>query len=411
MSNKTKTGSGLQGITRLITDATIGITDLVETMHKRIIHPPFLPSTPIQHLLTDINEITCKNIKRGTRFIGGGLDRLLGQLAPVIGEIKTTDEREAIRSVLNGVVGDYLEEKENPLEITMQFRHHGKSVSLDKKSLNETYPTINGKILLMVHGSSMNDIQWTRKEHNHGTALAKELDKTPIYLHYNTGRHISSNGQSLNELLEKLVQHWPVPIEELVIVAHSMGGLVTRSAIHYGRKNPGQITNGQKQKKTWTKYLKKVVFLGTPHHGAPLERAGNYVDVILESIPYAKPFARLGKIRSAGVTDLRYGNLIDEDWKDIDRFELKGDPRQVIPLPKKIKCYSIAGVIGKKTHRLSPRLLGDGLVYVKSALGKHKKASKKLNFKKKNTWIAYETGHLDLLNNPKVYAKINEWLD
>jgi triacylglycerol esterase/lipase EstA (alpha/beta hydrolase family) len=140
----------------------------------------------------------------------------------------------------------------------------------------------------------MNDVLWTRKEHNHGIALAKELGKTPIYLHYNTGRHISSNRQNFNKLLEQLVLEWPVPVEELVIIGHSMGGLVTRSALHYG----------QQQNKTWPNHLKKIIFLGTPHHGASLERTGNYLDVILQSSYYTKPFAQLGKIRSAGITAL-----------------------------------------------------------------------------------------------------------
>ena len=400
MSKRIKKDSDLQGITRLITDATIGVTDLVEAMHKRVVHPPFLPSTPIQHLITSIANITYKNVRRSTQFIGGGLDKILGKLTPMIGEIKTTDDREAIRSVLNGIVGDYLEEKENPLKITMQFRVRSKAISLDSRSLYATYSNINGKILLMVHGSCMNDIQWTQKEHNHGSALATALDKTPIYLHYNSGCHISSNGQNLNELLEKLVQNWPVPVEEIVIIAHSMGGLVTRSALYYG----------QQQQQTWTKYLKKMIFLGTPHHGAHLERIGNYLDVILESIPYTKPFARLGKIRSAGVTDLRFGNLIDEDWQGIDRFEIQGDQRQYIPLPKQIECYSIAAVQEKAKVSVSSRRVGDGLVAIKSALGEHNNPDKSLNFKKKNTWVVYENSHIDLLSNPKVYAKIKEWL-
>ena len=369
-------------------------------MHNRIVHPPFLPSTPIQHLITNIAGITYKNIKWSTQLIGSGLDKILGQLVPVLGEIKTNHDREAIRSVLNGVIGDYLEEKENPLKISMQFRHESKTIQLDKKSLQETYPNINGKILLMVHGSCMNDIQWTRKDHNHGEELANDLDKTPIYLHYNSGHHISSNGRKFNGLLEKLLLNWPVPVEELIIIAHSMGGLVTRSALHYGIQ----------QQNTWTEQLKKIVFLGTPHHGAALERIGNYLDVILESIPYAKPFARLGKIRSAGVTDLRYGNLIDEDWHGNDRFEINGDQRRNIPLHKQVDCYSIAADIGKSTAPVTPRILGDGLVDVKSALGQHKDPAKDLKFLKKNTWVSYESNHLDLLDNPKIYAKMKKWL-
>jgi pimeloyl-ACP methyl ester carboxylesterase len=400
LSKKQKKESELQGIIHLIMDATIGITDLVEAMHKQVVHPPFLPSTAIQKLITNIASITYKNIRWSTLFIGESLHKIVARITPAIGKIKTSDKKEVILSVLNGVVGDYLEEKQNPLQIKMQFRFLSTAINIDTKSLSKTYPTINGKILLMVHGSCMSDIQWTRKDHNHGEIIAKELGKTIIYLNYNSGKHISTNGQNLSKDLEKLVKHWPVPIEELDIVAHSMGGLVTRSALYYG----------DKEVKNWTKHLKKIVFLGTPHHGSHVERTGNYLDLILESTPYLKPFARLGKIRSAGVTDLRYGNLIDEDWLDNDRFERKGDQRQNIPLPQNIECYSIAAVTGKETDPMSTQILGDTLVDVKSALGQHKNSEKNLLFKKENIWIAYESNHLDLLNNPKILGKLKTWL-
>tara|TARA_B110000091_G_scaffold213509_1_gene263145 strand:+ start:3020 stop:4225 length:1206 start_codon:yes stop_codon:yes gene_type:complete len=400
MSKKTKKDSELQGISHLLVDATIGITDLVEDMHKQIVHPSFLPSTLIQKLITTIAGITYQNIRWSTLFIGKSLHKILEQLTPAIGQIKASDKKEIILSVLNGVIGDYLEEKKNPLKIEMQFRYRLKSLLLDPKSLKATYPNINGKIILMLHGSCMNDIQWTRKKHNHGNIIAKELNKTPIYLNYNSGRHISTNGKALNDCLEELVKNWPVPIEELVIIAHSMGGLVARSALYYG----------EQEQKNWTKDLKKVVFLGTPHHGSHVERKGNYLDIILETIPYVKPFARLGKIRSAGVTDLRHGNLVDEDWKNNDRFERKADQRQHIPIPKQIEFYSIAAVIGKKTTTVSAKILGDTLVDVKSALGQHKNPDKSLLFKKENSWIVYENNHLDLLSNPKITEKIKEWL-
>lgn len=400
MSKKIKKDSKLQGINHLIVDATIGVTDLVEDMHKQIVHPSFLPSTRIQKLITIIAGITYKNIRWSTLFIGKNLHKILEQLTPAIDKIKASDKKEIILSVLNGIIGDYLEEKENPLKIEMQFRYQSKSFLLDPKTIKATYPNVNGKILLMLHGSCMNDIQWTRKKHNHGKTIAKELNKTPIYLNYNSGRHISTNGKNLNNLLEELIRNWPVPVEELLVIAHSMGGLVMRSAIHYG----------EQEQKTWTKRLKKVVFLGTPHHGSHVERKGNYLDIILEAIPYVKPFARLGKIRSAGVTDLRYGNLVDEDWLNNDRFERKTDQRRHIPLPKQIKFYSIAAVIGKKTTTISTKILGDTLVDVKSALGQHKNPDNSLLFKKGNSWIAYENNHLDLLSNLKIFEKIKGWL-
>lgn len=401
MSNNKKVSTDLQGVTRLITKATIGITDLTEAMQKQIVHPAFLPSTPIQHLVTKISSVVFKTVRWNAKLIGKSTDKTLGFLTPFLGETKITNEREAIRATLNGVIGDYLEENKNPLATKMEFRNEGIAISLDAENIKKTYKNVNGKILLMLHGSCMNDIQWTQKDHNHGKLLSEELGKTPVYLNYNSGLHVSDNGKKLNELLENLVFNWPVPVEEISILGHSMGGLIARSTLHYG----------EKQDKFWTKYLKKIIFIGTPHHGAPLEKAGNIIDVVLETIPYSRPFAKLGKIRSAGVTDLRYGNIVDEDWQHQDRFKLQRDKRQHIKLPEQIECYGIAGVVGKKTASISSGLLGDKMVRVKSALGKHGKKSKNLLFKKEHTFIAYETSHIELLSNLKIYEKMKIWLN
>jgi pimeloyl-ACP methyl ester carboxylesterase len=395
-----KKSSELQGLIHLIMDATIGVTDLVESMHKQVIQPPFLPATTIQKSITKITSFTYNNIRWSTLFVGKNAHKIVSKLTPAIGNLKASDKKEIILSVLNGVIGDYLEEKENPLKITMQFRYQAKAFSIDKKIIKQTYSKVNGKIILMVHGSCMSDIQWTHKNHNHGKVVAEDLQKTIIYLNYNSGKHVSTNGKELSLQLEKLVTQWPVPITELAVIAHSMGGLVTRSAIYYGEQH----------KNNWTKLLKKVVFLGTPHHGSHVERTGNYLDIILAATPYLKPFARLAKIRSAGVTDLRYGNLVDEDWLDKDRFELKKDKRQHISLSKNINFYSIAAVTSKETASLSKQIFGDTLVNVKSALGQHKNPDKNLHFKKENIWIAYQSNHLDLLSNPKIIEKLKEWL-
>ncbi len=400
MSKKTPiSASELQGINQMISDATIGITDLVEAMQKRIVHPPFLPSTPVQKLVTDISSITFKSIRLATKLISGGLDKGLQQLQPLLNESKSSEGKETILAALNGVIGDHLEEKQNPLAIAMQLKYNGQPLSLNKDDLMDTFPSRNNKLLIMVHGSCMNDLQWKNEEYDHGIALAKELNLTPIYLHYNSGRHISTNGQEFNLLLEKLVNNWNQPIESISILAHSMGGLVARSAIHYSTK----------EQQTWTKYLRKIFFLGTPHHGAPLEQAGNYLDLILEKTPYVKPFARLGKIRSAGVTDLRFGNLVDEDWEGLDRFEMRGDQRKHISLPPEIDCYNIAATKGTSNPNWKDKLVGDGMVQVKSALGKHKNKTKDLNFLADHNWILEESNHIDLLRKVEVLEQLKKW--
>lgn len=389
----------LKGVSNLLKDATIHITNLVEELNRQIVHPPFLKSTPLQDLISNIAAITYNNVRGIAELVGIGLDKTLTKLAPILDSKEIPFEQKGLLvAILNGVVGDYLKATENPLATTMHFTHKGETLALNAKAIEEAYPDVNGKILLLVHGSCLNDVWWDWEAHNHGQALAKELGLTPVYVQYNTGLHISTNGQELSILLEELVNAWAVPVEDIVIVAHSMGGLVSRSACHYGAKS----------NKNWINQLKKMVFLGSPHQGAPLERMGNVVDQILEVLPYAKPFARLGKIRSAGITDLRYGTLVDEDWEGIDRFEKKEEDRTNIPLPTNVDCYAIAATIGIKGAEL--KLLGDGLVQVSSALGEHEDLDRKLNFESANTYLAYGTNHMDLLSSQEVYEQLKRML-
>lgn len=243
-------------------------------------------------------------IRTITSGIGNRLDSALSHLEPELAHINSSNERAAILSILNGVLGDHMTTKGNPLTITMAFRRKGKVLTLTKEALTAAMPDVQGKVLLMLHGHCMNELEWCRKGHDHGKVLAAANGYTPMYLRYNTGLHISQNGRALADLLEEMVQAWPVPVQEISVLGYSMGGLVARSALHYG-------TQAQH---SWVQQVKKLIFIGTPHHGSMVEQVGNLVDIALEVSPYSQALSRLGKIRSAGTTDLRHGNLIDEDW-------------------------------------------------------------------------------------------------
>lgn len=392
--------SDVRGFSRLAIEATTGLTDLVEAMHHTIAHTPGILATPASGPTKGVTGLVYRNIRGITRLVGSGIDAVLAQLIQLPGERPPSSEREAVLAALNGVLGDYLAATDNPLAIPMQLRRNGQPLELERQALAAAIPQRSGKIIVLVHGLCRNDLQWTRKGHNHGAALARDMGYTPVYLHYNTGLHISTNGRAFADLIEALLKQWPLPLEELVIIGHSMGGLVSRSACHYG------AVAGH----DWLRHLRKIVFLGTPHHGVPLERGGNWVDMILGANPYTAPFARLGKIRSAGITDLRYGNLLNEDWEDRDRFERSGDQRRAVPLPDGVRCYTIAATTGKRVGDLSDRLLGDGLVPLHSALGHHVAPRLALSFPESRQWIGYGMNHLDLLRLPEVYARIRQWL-
>ncbi len=387
----------LRGASRLVIDATRGVTGLVEAMHTTIASGPAILGRPLAAPAELANRLVYGSIRGVTQLVGSALDLALAPLAPLLGRTPPGPEREAVLAAVNGVVGDHLARTRNPLAIEIQLRHGGAPLPLAPGALGRALPHAGRKLLVLVHGLCMTDGQWTRRGHDHGAALARDLGYTPIYALYNTGLHISTNGHALAAQLEALAAAWPAPLDEIAIIGHSMGGLVARSACHAG----------DAAGHAWRSQLRALIALGSPHHGAPLERGGHGIDRVLGISPYVAPFRRLGRIRSAGITDLRYGNVLDEHWQGQDRFAHHGDRRRPLPLPAGVACYAVAGTLSPAA---ADRLPGDGLVPVASALGVHPDPTLTLGFPETRRCIALGTAHFDLLAAPAVYATLRSWL-
>ena len=389
----------LLGASRLAVEATTGLADVVEAMHEAIARVPGLRA-PVPGRTRGITGLVYGSIRGVTRGVGHGLDALLPAIARRRELRASSARRDAAVAALNGVVGDHLEATGNPLAIPMRLSHGGRPLALVRRALEADVPRPSGRLLVMVHGLCVGHGQWNRLGHDHGAALGRDLGYTVLYLDYNSGLHVSANGRSLAERLEALVEEWPIPVEELAILGHSMGGLVARSACHHG------AAAGQR----WPRRLRALVFLGTPHHGAPLERVGNWVDATIGVSRYTAPLGRLGRIRSAGITDLRHGNLLDADWKGRDRFALTRDRRTPVPLPDGVLCCAVAATTASSSRGPGRWLPGDGLVTVDSALGRHRKPAWTLRLPSSRVWVGHRMNHFDLLSRPEVYERIRGWL-
>jgi len=380
--------SDLRGAGRMLSDASAGLVDMVERMHRTIQRRPGAIGQPIVGATRGITGLVYRSIRSSMGFLGNGLDSALARFAGILPAGETTPGRDVFISIVNGVYGDYLARAGNSLAIEMQLHHEGGAIdpvnSAARLQAGGSAPA--GRLLVLVHGLCMSVQQWHHDGYSHGAALAEELGWTPLYLRYNSGLHVAENGKLLAELLELLVRHWPRPVEELAIVGHSMGGLVARSA----------CLTGEELRHDWLRQLRKLVFLGTPHQGVPLERGGHGLDYLMELSPYSAPFTRLGKARSAGIQDLRHGTIT------------LGEHR-FVPLPKGVDCYAIAATMGARRNLLSDRLIGDGLVPLNSALGKHAHRGRSLRFPKTHQWVGYQMGHLELLHRPEVYSQLRAW--
>ena len=180
--------------------------------------------------------------------------------------LSSTRRRGAAISALNGLIGDRLERSESDLDQRASVRVDGETVAPDPDSVSTAFPNATSRLVVFLHGLMGNEFSWEWGAANpidaYGARLASDLGCTPVYLRYNSGLHVSESGRSVAALLEDLVETWPVEVQEIALVGHSMGGLVARSA-GYQASESGQ---------RWSERVRHIVSLGTPHLGAPLER-------------------------------------------------------------------------------------------------------------------------------------------
>lgn len=390
----------LRAAARLAVTGGTAATGVVEQMHSTIAAGPVRrPSGP-----GPISGLVYRAIRDITRLAGTGIDRALAPVERLVADTAPGARRAAVIAALNGVVGDHLTETGNPLAIEMRICRDGQALVIDPDALRSVIPDPTGKILVLVHGLCTDDRFWLRNGHDYGESLARDLGYTAVYLHYNTGLHISANGREFSALLERVVRSWPVPVDEVALLGHSMGGLVARSACHWSElEAPAESP----EPPTWRAKLTRLVCLGSPHHGAPLERGGNWLQVVLGVSRYTAPIGNMGKLRSAGITDLRYGTVLDSQWSGRDRFAPTGDTRETAELPGGVACYAVAATLSPE-GKARPR--GDGLVPVSSALGHHADPLLDLGFPAANQHVVTETGHLDLVGNDEVYHTLKDWL-
>ena len=402
--------SDLRATAGLAIDATRGVTRMAEGVHQAVWGSMGVPGGEQPGQTRGLTGFVYRAVHGVTTLVGHALEAAFTRLEPLLESLvdgpPETPEREAVLAALNGVLGDRLAQQNNPLATPMTLRLQGQVLDWHVPIASAKI-TLSSKVLVLIHGLCMNDLQWRTQAGgsgapvlDHGQTLAKALGYTPIYVRYNTGLHTSENGALFSAQLEQLTDHWPAGLTELRVLAHSMGGLVTRSALHHARQNHLR----------WPDKLKAIVFLGTPHHGSPLERAGNWIDVVLGATPYSRPFAKLGQLRSAGITDLRYGHVLDADWQGRDRFRRQPDTRTHCPLPSDVPCFTVAATAARQRSPISERILGDGLVPLTSALGQHNDPARCLAFAPSHQHIVFATHHMQLLSSPAVGAQVLRWL-
>lgn len=416
----------LIGLRDLVHDAIEKTTSLVEETHEEAVKKPMKVLSFVEPLGTaargvdSIRKLTAKlvfdSIRATNRTVQAISDVGLELAAPKLSEVAEQVERspggqklkawvDVAESALNAVCGDFLESRENGLAIKMSLRHEGRDLVLEPEQLAWAIPEPTRKVCVFVHGLGCSDSVWradsaaSERDLTFGDELYDDLGYTAIYARYNTGLHISQNGRALSLLLEGLCGAYPQPITELSLVGHSMGGLVVRSAAHYG-KALGHA---------WVDKLTHVMCIGSPHFGAPLERAGNAVTSVLGFFDTAgtQVPAKVFNARSAGIKDLRFGSVLDEDWRDQDVDAFLRDTSNHAAFVPGVAYGCIAARLHPTAGGLG-ELVGDLLVQLPSATGEHRDQTRRLSFHMGS--VLDGVHHVALTNHSDVYAQLKRFL-
>ena len=360
-------------------------------------------------------------ISRGVyAVVGGGLRVASYTAGQVIGEIATRraepedylrladrPRSDVVVGALNGAWGDRFARWRNPLALAMTVRVDGRDVALTGPALRTAFTQPSNDLVVFLHGLCGTERAWWMKadEHygdrasSHGSRLASETGTTPVYLRYNTGLHISTNGEQLAALLSDLVAHWPVEVTRLTLVGHSMGGLVIRSACYHGRQGH----------EPWVDLVRRVVYLGTPHLGAPLEVAVTAAGAALRKLPETRPLAGALASRSIGIKDLRFGDVRPDDWAYVgDPDAWRPEPSDCAPLLDGAEHYYIGVTLSRNRHHVVARTIGDAFVTFPSASGTDDR--RELGLETNQGRHLGRLHHFDLLNHPRVWTELRAWL-
>jgi pimeloyl-ACP methyl ester carboxylesterase len=375
--------------------ALAGTGTLVRDVHAAIARRAFAAVGPRGEPARAVHDGVSAAVYGGVRAALGALPRGAGSAlalsAPADAPSLAASPRGALAlAALNASIGDALASDGSELALTMTLRHRGADVDPDAPAIAAP------RVAIFVHGLGETDAAWRLRaapeRPGYGACLERDFGYTPFGLRYNTGRRISDNGRELARLLARLVA--ATPIEEIVLVGHSMGGLVARSACHYG----------EAEDHAWTAAVRHVFCLGSPHLGAPLEKGANALGWALARLPETRPVARIVNGRSVGIKDLRYGACVEEDWCDCDADELLTDRCNDVPFLPHATFYFVAATL----DGVSGELLGDLLVRYPSAAGAGRK--RRIPFALEDGHHLRGLTHFDLLNHPAVYEQMRAWL-
>jgi pimeloyl-ACP methyl ester carboxylesterase len=358
--------------------AEVGDELVVRTV--RDTHLAVLDRTPAGRVHRGITTAVYRGLTGGIGGAGRALDRLAATGA---GPRLEADPRgRFLTAAVNGLIGDRLLRERPQLAIPMAVRRHGADIAPEREALAEAFPEATGRLVVFLHGLCEDESYWNLHRDRTGTTYARMLAErgwSPLMLRANTGLPLRENGAALAGLAQRVVDAWPVEVERIALVGHSLGGLVMRAAAAVVSEVDAP----------WAELVTDVVTLGTPHLGAPIARGVGHGSTGLGRLPETAAFGRILDWRSRGVHDLVTG--LAED---------------VPPLPH-ARYHLVSATLTRSERHPVGHLVGDLLVRPRSAYGRDRTRTL---FPGADVLHVGGTDHFGLLNHPEVHRALREWL-
>jgi pimeloyl-ACP methyl ester carboxylesterase len=377
------------------------IGDVHRAVSGRVFGVLGLLGAPVRLVHDGISTLAYGGVRGAMRVVPSALVAPVARTVPPTARAMADSRLGSLAlGALNGAIGDTIVGTHPELALELTVRRRGGVVVLDSEGLASAFPDAGPRLAVFVHGLCETEAGWRLGGRPwYGERLRDELGYTPVEVRYNTGLHVSDNGRRLSEALDNLVKAWPVAVEEVALVGHSMGGLVARSACHYGAADEAG----------WTRSVRHVFCLGTPHLGAPMEKAANLAGWALTRLPEMRPFGELVNLRSAGIKDMRFGSCVEPDWCDCDPDEYLRDRCTEVPFLDTATYYFVGATLSRRAEDPLGRIVGDLLVNFPSASGNGRR--RRIGFEIDNGRHLGGLTHLALLNHPDVYAQIRDWIE
>ena len=371
------------GYSSLLRTGFAAMTGVVRDTHHAVADQTFalLSQAPVvsgpARLVEQAHSKISSGVYAAVNLIGGGVLAAAEQVERQWFADATERLPIGLRSPLNAAFGDHLQASDNGLAIPMALYFQGEALTLTPQALSARFTPGQDKICVLIHGLGCSDLSFAAEPPavDLGAEMVREFATVSLYLRYNTGLSIAENGRQLSGLLEALLHSWPHASPELLLLGHSMGGLLARSACAEAAPDA-----------RWPAQVKMLISLGSPHLGAPLARQGEALQRALDFFALSAPIGRIGSARSLGVKELRAGIAATQasKWPQIEmRF--------------------LGAHLGDEPAHPLARWLGDGLVPIASATTLDGQTPTR-------SALLSEVGHLGLMNDPRAWAQVRDWV-